>query len=253
MTLIPQFPGMNPYLESPYRWPEIHTWLIVELARTLNPQLKPKYRAAVETRIYTDSVLVGIADAAVFEKPNISPKRMISVAIATKPERVTVPMMSEVTERYLEIRERETQRVLTVIEVLSPANKRAGQGRKKYLEKRQNIFDSSTHLVEIDLLRKGEPMPLCEEQTAAYQILVSRARDRPIADRYAFNLQEPIPKFPIPLDGKDIESVIDLKELLNRISQDSGIEESIDYSVQPQPELSAADLDWVRSLSANSY
>lgn len=248
MTLIPQFPGMNPYLESPYRWPEIHTWLIVELARTLNPQIKPKYRAAVETRIYTDSVLVGIADAAVFEKPNISPKGTTSVAIATKPERVTVPMMSEVTERYLEIRERETQRVLTVIEVLSPANKRAGQGRKKYLEKRQNILDSRTHLVEIDLLRKGEPMPLCEEQKAAYQILVSRARERPIADRYAFDLQEAIPQFSIPLDSEDIEPVIDLKKLLDNISQDSGIEESVDYSVQPQPELSITDLDWVRSL-----
>ena len=238
---------MNPYLESPYRWPEIHTWLIVELARTLNPQLKPKYRAAVETRIYTDSVLVGIADAAVFEKPNISPKGA-SIAIATKPERVTVPMMSEITERYLEIRERETQRVLTVIEVLSPANKRAGQGRKKYLEKRQNILDSRTHLVEIDLLRKGEPMPLCEEQKAAYQILVSRARERPIADRYAFDLQAPIPKFSIPLDSEDIEPVISLKELLNRISQDSGIDESIDYSVQPQPELSEEDFLWAQSL-----
>ena len=50
MTLA--FPGMNPYLENPDIWPEIHAWLIVQLARSLNPRLKPKYRAAVEQRVY---------------------------------------------------------------------------------------------------------------------------------------------------------------------------------------------------------
>lgn len=48
------FPGMNPYLENPALWPEVHAWLIVALARTLNPILKPKYRAAVEQRVYQD-------------------------------------------------------------------------------------------------------------------------------------------------------------------------------------------------------
>lgn len=59
MMTVPSFPGMNPYLESPYRWPEIHTWLMVEIARSLNPQLLPKYRAVVETRVCIDSMPVG--------------------------------------------------------------------------------------------------------------------------------------------------------------------------------------------------
>ena len=246
--MIPLFPGMNPYLESPYRWSEIHTWLIVELARTLNPHLKPKYRAAVETRVYTDSVLVGVADAAIFERPTSSARGTTAVALSAKPERVPIPMSCEVTERYLEIREITTQRVLAVIEVLSPANKRAGEGRKKYLEKRQKIIASYTHLVEIDLLRQGDAMPAGEGQKATYQVLISRASERPIAERYAFGLRDPIPPFPIPLDGGDIEPVVDLKALLTKIGQDSGLDGSIDYSTQPQPELSEDDFLWIQSL-----
>jgi Protein of unknown function (DUF4058) len=63
----PNFPGMNPYLENPETWSEVHFWLIAELARMLNPVLAPKYRAAVEKRVYSDAILVGIPDVAVFQ------------------------------------------------------------------------------------------------------------------------------------------------------------------------------------------
>lgn len=65
---------MNPNLENPSLWSEVHSWLIVELARrlsqpqaSLNPSLVPKYRAAVEKRVYLDALLVGIPDASVFQ------------------------------------------------------------------------------------------------------------------------------------------------------------------------------------------
>ncbi len=59
---------MNPYLENPSLWSEVHSWLIVELARSLNPSLVPKYRATVEKRVYLDALLVGIPDASVFQQ-----------------------------------------------------------------------------------------------------------------------------------------------------------------------------------------
>ena len=98
MTSAPMFPGMNPYLESSYHWPEIHTWLIVEIARALNPHLRPKYRAAVETRVYMDSVLVGNADASIYSRPELTASNAAAVAISVKPERVTLPMTHEITE-----------------------------------------------------------------------------------------------------------------------------------------------------------
>jgi Protein of unknown function (DUF4058) len=79
----PNFPGMNPYLEDPEIWVELHSWLIVQLARSLNPQLTPKYRAAVEKRVYTDTILVGIPDVSVFSKSKT--RADLATAILTAP------------------------------------------------------------------------------------------------------------------------------------------------------------------------
>ena len=86
------FPGMNPYLEQPIFWSEFHSRLIVAIADALAPNLLPKYYIGVKTRTY----------------------------------------LEEVKERYLEVRETKTDAVITVIEILSPKNKRKGKGRSIY-------------------------------------------------------------------------------------------------------------------------
>ncbi|MEL7067664.1 MAG: DUF4058 family protein [Cyanobacteria bacterium J06581_3] len=252
MSAIPIFPGMNPYLESPTRWPEIHTWLIVEIARTLNPQLQPKYRAAVETRVYIDKTVVGIPDATVAkqdtEGTNVQIGSSTSVATVTKPERVVLPMPYEVTERYLEIRNVSNKQVTTVIELLSPANKRQGEGRRKYLEKRQTVLESATHFIEIDLLRKGDAMPMTGGRAADYHCLVSRFDERPVAEHYPFDLKENIPQFPVPLEKGDSEPILNLMLLLRNVCLETAIESDIDYAAQPQPPLTVEDYQWVQQL-----
>ena len=174
--MAPHFPGMNPNLENPSLWSEVHSWLIVQLARSLNPSLVPKYRAAVEKRVYLDSLLVGIPDASVFQgKAEAEPNSVVTTGVLSKPIRVTVPLTEEITERYLEIREVKTRRVVTAVEVLSPKNKRVGVGRDKYLTKRQKVLNSATHLVEIDLLRTGNFMPMVEAIPSDYRIQIGRA------------------------------------------------------------------------------
>ena len=241
---------MNPYLESPRRWPEIHAYLIIDIARNLNRALLPKYRAAVEERVYIDTTMVGIPDTTVYRQPTNIQNSSTAVAVSDKPERVMLPMTCEVKERYLEIREIATQQVVTAIELLSPANKRGSEGRRKYLKKRQNVLGSLTHFVEIDLLRKGEPMPMTGGQQADYQILISRANERPGAERYAFNLREPIPPFPVPLSEGNVEPVVDLKQLLETVYDEAGIDSAIDYTTQPQPPLKNDDFEWVQSLAS---
>ena len=239
---------MNPYLESPYRWPEIHHQLISEIAASLNSQVVPKYRAAVETRVYIDMSLVGIPDVFVAKESKQPNLQDSSVAVFTKPERVTIPSPCEVKEGYIEIREIATRRVVTVIELLSPANKRSGEGRKKYLKKRHSILESETHFVEIDLLRKGDPMLLIEGQKTDYQVLVSRVDERPVAERYAFSIRDRMPKFPLPLQKEDTEPPIDLKALLNQVCKKTAIDIVIDYQTQPQPALCENDFSWLKSL-----
>lgn len=247
--MTPNFPGMNPYLENPSLWSEVHSWLIVELARYLNPSLVPKYRAAVEKRVYLDALLVGIPDASIFEQNLKNESNFVATTeVLSKPIRVNLPLSEEVTERYLEIREVKTGRVVTVIELLSPKNKRVGEGRDKYLIKRQKVLNSATHLVEIDLLRTGDFMQMAEAISSNYRILVSRSNLRPEAELYPFNLRESIPQFLLPLQSGDREPVVNLFQVLQQVYQEAALELAIDYSQQPIPPLSEIDFQWMQSL-----
>ena len=250
------FPGMNPYLEHPDLWPGVHHWLIIEIARLLSPQLRPKYRVAVEVRMYEtsgeNSLLVGIPDVTVKQRLTAKDSTMTNVAVATQtaqPTQVTIPVPEIIKEGYLEVREVGTEAVVTTIEILSPTNKRSGKGRQMYEEKRHQVLGSRTHLVEIDLLRMGEPLPFFGNNIEShYRILVCRGNSRPYADLYAFNLQDVIPSFPLPLRAGDSEPVVDLQTLLNGVYDISGYDLVIDYTREPVPPLSEPDAAWADAL-----
>lgn len=249
------FPGMNPYLEHPELWPGVHHLLISELVRFLSPKLRPKYRVAVEVRMYEssneNSLLVGIPDLIV-KRSSTATTAITNVAVAaptTQPTKVTVPVPEIIKEGYLEIREVGTEEVITSIEILSPANKRLGKGRQIYEKKRLQVLGSLTHLVEIDLLRAGEPLPFFGNNISSqYRILVSRGDCRPNADLYAFNLQEVIPSFPLPLRRGDTEPVIDLQALLGEIYEMASYDLVMDYSRESVPPLLESDAVWADSL-----
>ena len=241
----PALIGMNPYLEDPELWTEVHAWLIVLLARSLNPLLTPKYRAAVEKRVYTDALLVGIADVSVFQTDTDS-RPTAATQVLSQPIPVNVPMSEEVQESYLEIRQTGTGQVVTVIELLSPKNKRTGVGRDKYNAKRTKVLASRTHLVEIDLLRTGAAQPVSVQVQSDYRILVSRAQQRPQAELYPFNLRDPIPRFRLPLMLESEEPVLDLKPILDEIYQAAALEMAIDYGKQPVPPLAVEDFRWIQ-------
>jgi Protein of unknown function (DUF4058) len=141
--MLSPFPGIDPYVENPEFWSEIHNRLIVAIADSLSPQLRPKYRVAIEKRTYlndsTESLLVGIADVAVLTSRSKSTSPPSTATLTTRrksPMQVTVPMPEEVRESYLEIREVAGGQVVTVMEILSPTHKRPGAGRIAYERKR---------------------------------------------------------------------------------------------------------------------
>ena len=162
---------------------------------------------------------------------------------------VNLPIPETVRESYLEVRDVATREVVTVIQVLSPKNKRSGEGRRAYDKKRLRVLGSSSHLVEIDLLRDGKPMTILDNHIQSdYRILVSRYEQRPKADLYAFNLKETIPTFALPLWEGDTEPVVDLQDLINGIYNRASYDLVIDYSKESVPELSEEDKIWVDEL-----
>jgi Protein of unknown function (DUF4058) len=141
---------------------------------------------------------------------------------------------------------------VTSIEVLSPTNKRSGNGRDAYLSKRQRVLGSVTHLVEIDLLRSGRAMEIMTEMPSChYRILVARVNERPQAQLYGFNLQQPIPTIPIPLERGDGEPLLELQKLLDEVYKQAGFDLTIDYSQAPIPGLSKEDQSWWATREIN--
>ncbi|MFV9503626.1 MAG: DUF4058 family protein [Oscillochloridaceae bacterium umkhey_bin13] len=116
-----------------------------------------------------------------------------------------------------------------------------GEGRDQYLRKRRVILSSLTHLVEIDLLRGGEAMPLQGRTiTSDYQLMISRATQRPRAVLLTFNLQQAIPVFHLPLYPGDPEPAVDLNRVLHDRYDRRSYDLRLNYRSDAEPPLNAA-------------
>ena len=252
------FPGMNPYLEDPDLWPGIHKTFIASLQRLLSPQLRPDYMVRIEERVY------------VSDEPNASGQRPFRIpdvmivdeggaaaratAIATEPQQnedaisVELPSVELEKDRYLKVIKISNREVVAIIELLSPSNK-IGDSRKEYLAKRAEVQYSLSHLVEIDLLRSGPPMPVVGDVPGGdYRILVGNARLAPDASLYVFSMRQPIPHFVMPLAEGSEGIAIDLKPILDEVYILGSYDRDIDYQQDPEPPLSDADRTWLDQL-----
>jgi Protein of unknown function (DUF4058) len=254
------FPGMDPYLEQSSFWSSFHFRLIGAIAATLTPQLSDQYYIEVELRTYQNEgdneVLIGIPDAAILNRQSadrLPVETQSTTAVMAQPETVMLPMIESVKERYLEIRDIQTDAVITVIEVLSPKNKQAGEGRNAYEKKRRSILESATHLVEIDLLRAGKAMPIVTNRPpSAYRILISRSPQRPAADLYALSLQMPLPTLPIPLKTNDVDIILDLQAVFDQIYTEARYGMRLNYNeTVPPPALQPDDRLWLETLKSS--
>jgi len=250
-------PGMDLYLEQPAFWASFHSRFVVAMADAIEVLLDSAYYVEVEVRTYlsqTDgSMLIGIPDAVVAQAADLPTgvnPATASVAVQARPQRVTVPLPETVKERYLEIRELETGAVVTAIELLSPANKRPGPGRNAYEAKRRQILGSLTHLVELDLLRGGQPMAVGGHTAdTPYRILISASDQRPAADLYGVWLQAPLPTIPIPLKPPHGPILLDLQSVFDGVYNRGRYHARLDYTQPPPaPALSPDTQAWLEDV-----
>ncbi|MEZ4734024.1 MAG: DUF4058 family protein [Caldilineaceae bacterium] len=255
------FPGMDPYLERPGLWKQVHTGLIIDIQKYLAQLLRPKYQVAVEQRTFVSlagaNKLVGEPDVLIVGTPAQQPNgRTVmtpapaAVALAEAPAAyvVDLPMPEEITERWLEVRDVVTGEAITVIEILSPSNKL--EDRQRYEKKRLKILGSMTHLIEIDLLRVGKAMTMHGEiPTSHYRILVSRAPDRPQAEVLLFSVRTPIPAIIVPLLPGDDEPALPLNRILHNLYDQAGYDLFINYAEPPLPPFPGEDVQWVADIA----
>ena len=138
-----------------------------------------------------------------------------------------------------------------MIEILSPANKH-GKGFEKYVQKRASLLQTSTHLLELDLLRGGERIPLFggELPPAPYYIFLSRFTRRPHTSVWPVQLWKPLPTVPVPLLPPDPDVPLALQPAIEACFEIVRYHERLlDYSQPPPPpSLDEEDLAWVKSI-----
>ena len=250
------FPGMDPYLESPHIWPDVHHRLISEIQTALNPALKPGYVARVDLRVYVSDIddpgrEVIIPDLRIEKSAangSRKGKRSNGAAVAlAEPEIMSFLFDEEIKEARLEIRHRESNALVTIIELLSPANKvRGARGRDSLLEKRRDAQESEVHWVEIDLLRAGSAS-VVQLGPSDYRIVMYRAGDRRCRF-WRIGVRQALPTFGIPLRGKDADVPLNLGAVMNAAYDNAAYDRSIEYGRDAEPPLAKEDRAWAARL-----
>ena len=251
------FPGMNPYLERAAVWPDFHHAYLTHFRDALSDLLGENYFVAIDERVYLhdadeDLKLIGRPDADVLVAGSASPPEYANggvTATVVAPSKVTIPKLRKRKVAYLQIVDADQRDVVTVLELISPSNKYAGDDRESYLTKRRELLGTRVNFVELDFLRGGPRMPLKDLASCDYYAMVSRPASRPQADIWPLRLRESLPTIPIPLREGEAEPVISLQALLHH-TYDRGKYRKRIYDHDPEPKLAPADAEWAKELLA---
>lgn len=247
------FPGMDPYLEAPGIWPDVHTSMMSIFREQLTPLLAPTYLAELETQVVIDHLdddpQVVLPDVSVTRSEVPAGSTSAVAVTAPAPVQVRVPMDIPTRLVSVYIRQRETARLVAVIELLSPVNKRRGRGREAYLEKRRTFLASPVHMIEIDLLRRYPRMPFDDPLPLAhYLVMVCKAGERPRSSVWPISVRQPLPMIPIPLLSPDPPVPLELGQALRTAYERARYDLRVDYHQPPIPPLSPADAAWAADL-----
>jgi hypothetical protein len=174
---------MDPYLEGPL-WTTVHFSLSAEIVRQLAPKLRPRYLVLPAERFVMEtpeSVAVSTTD--IYPDIGVAETRAVAATsqgttIVAAPLELATIIPAPIPHVTVEIRDMANRQRVTAIEVLSPTNKR-GNGRQEYLAKRRRILLSTAHLLEIDLLRQGQRVPMQKPREYEHAFLDQQAHLRP--------------------------------------------------------------------------
>jgi hypothetical protein len=248
---------MDPYLEDPALWPDVHHELISTAREILARQLKPKYSVRVEERVYiSDEADPGrqviVPDLRIVHRGggSVTGQGTDAAAAVIEPIEVVTLIEEEHHEPRLEVIDRASRAVVAVIEILSPSNKIKGsRSRSSYEEKRLEVMRSPSSFIEVDLLRGMEGFaPHDVLPPHDYRVHVSRASRRPKGTLWPIRLEQRLPRIPVPLLPDDPDSELDLQLMLDTAYDRAIYDQEVDYRSAATPPLSSEQEDWAGRL-----
>ena len=216
------FPGMDPYLEDEALWPVFHHQFVQSLHQILQPSLIDRYRERINQRHY-------VTEQALF----------------------TSVVREEHHEDFIEIRQKSDGRLITLVDVVSPANKLTPTGRAAYLAKRCECKSAHANLVEVDLVLQGQPTLEYSRDGLPdwdYAVTVTRSTQPERYEIYTATLQKKLPRFRLPLASDDRDTVLDLHTAFTRCYDQGGFAGKIDYGREPSVPLGDDDRRWIDDL-----
>jgi hypothetical protein len=262
---------MDPYLESPHIWPDFHDRLAGQISSDLNRTLPRPYYARLVMRpeigIVGDDDLRRIVPDVAVVKPSDSFATVpgAGVALLEHPRTDVSPSLrmripdEPLRHHFVEIRDASRGHALvTLIEIVSPSNKRPGPDRRAYEAKQREVFESDTSLIELDLLRGGERLvggPAIVEGVTRlqprpdYLVAVNRAWQRGAEldfELFPIRIHEPLPCIPVPLRKGEPEVPLDLQYVF-RQAYDAGpyARGAVDYAGPPDPPVQPELTEWL--------
>jgi hypothetical protein len=163
----------------------------------------------------------------------------------------TSVIREEHQEEFIEIRQRGDGRLVTLVDVVSPANKTTPAGRQAYLKRREEGKSVGANLVEIDLVLQGQPTLEYSRDGLPdwdYAVTVTRSTQPERYEIYTATLQKRLPRFRLPLAHDDRDTVLDLHTAFNRCYEQGGFGAQIDYRRDPAVPLNDEDRRWLHEL-----
>jgi len=245
---------MDPYLEHPAIWPGFHQFWIVAAAAQLKSQLKPLgYYVNVDERIWLEEPKRHVyPDLTILRRPTTQATRPVAVVDADEPVYVRAYPV-EIREGFLEIVDSSSNRIITGVELLSPANKIRTRGRRMFRKKQRELLHAGVHVVEVDLLRSGKhamsiPAALADGiRPWEYLAIVRRAGAEEI-EAYPIRLQNRLPRLKIPLRTGENDTLLDLQAVFAQAYDFGPYPERLNYEHAPTPTLAADDAAWADEL-----
>jgi hypothetical protein len=269
MNMPSPFIGMDPYLEDPALFPDVHERIVYWLSDVLNSVLPPPYYTGMASRtwIETSSRRLG-PDVDVLHPSrggNGQGKTDGGIAVAqavTRPVVVHVPR-DLIRESFVEVYAQPGgERVVTNIELLNLTNKSPGeQARDLYKKKQREVLDSKVNLVEIDLLRGGKhttavPLDLALARTGPFDYHVCVHRFDNLEDYFVYpiKLEERLPVIEVPLLPEDSPVSVDLQAILNLCYDRGQYVRRLRYAErEPVPPLTPEQKTWVEKTLAGMH